>query len=66
MVSKPGEDPDPQEIIGKIAERVAKWQVPDDIIFLDSIPHTATGKISKLELRNLLKDRDYQHPDIEK
>ena len=66
VVSKPGEDPDPQEIIRKIAERVAKWQVPDDIIFLDSIPHTATGKISKLELRNLLKDRGYQHPDIKK
>ncbi len=66
VVSKTREKPKPQEIIEKISERVAKWQVPDDVIFLESIPHTATGKISKLELRNLLKERGYQHPDVEK
>ena len=65
-VSKEGSKPDPKDIIKKISERVAKWQVPDDVIFMDNIPHTATGKISKMELRNILKDLGYQHPDIKK
>jgi fatty-acyl-CoA synthase len=66
VVSKEGSKPDPKDIIKKISERVAKWQVPDDVIFMDNIPHTATGKISKMELRNILKDLGYQHPDIKK
>jgi 3-(methylthio)propionyl---CoA ligase len=35
---------------------VASWQVPDDVLFVESIPLTATGKTSKLELRKILKD----------
>ena len=31
--------------------KVAKWWMPDDVVFVDEIPHTATGKISKLQLR---------------
>lgn len=31
-------------------------QVPDDIVFLDEIPHNATGKVSKLTLRQMFKD----------
>ena len=34
-----------------LADRMAKWWVPDRVEFVDAIPHTATGKISKLELR---------------
>jgi fatty-acyl-CoA synthase len=34
-----------------LAERVAKWWLPDEIAFLDALPHTATGKVSKLTLR---------------
>ena len=44
---------------------VAKWQIPDDIIFVDEIPHTATGKISKMGLRKILENQNYQHPDIQ-
>ncbi|HHI82654.1 MAG TPA: long-chain fatty acid--CoA ligase, partial [Rhizobiales bacterium] len=36
--------------------KIAKWWMPDDVIFIDEIPHTATGKISKLTLREQLKD----------
>ena len=42
--------PNKKEILSFIAKHVAKWQVPDDVIFVDEIPHTATGKISKVEL----------------
>jgi fatty-acyl-CoA synthase len=41
--------------------KVAKWWMPDDVVFVDSIPHTATGKILKTELREQMKD--YRLPD---
>jgi len=36
--------------------KIARWWMPDDVVFVESIPHTATGKISKLQLRQLFKD----------
>jgi acyl-CoA synthetase (AMP-forming)/AMP-acid ligase II len=36
--------------------RIAKWQIPDDVVFVSEIPHTATGKIQKLKLRDQFKD----------
>jgi len=40
------------ELIEYFAGKVAKWWIPDDVAFVDDIPHTATGKISKLALRS--------------
>ena len=40
--------------------KVAKWWLPDDVVFVDEIPHTATGKIQKTELRETF--RDYRLP----
>jgi fatty-acyl-CoA synthase len=31
--------------------KIAKWWMPDDVVFVDEIPHTATGKIQKMTLR---------------
>jgi fatty-acyl-CoA synthase len=36
--------------------RIAKWWLPDDVVFVDELPHTATGKLSKLTLRQQFKD----------
>ena len=36
-----------------LAERVAKWWLPDEVAFVDALPHTATGKVSKLTLREI-------------
>jgi fatty-acyl-CoA synthase len=36
--------------------KVAKWWMPDDVAFVDEIPHTATGKILKTALREKFKD----------
>ncbi len=36
-----------------LAERVAKWWLPDEVTFVDELPHTATGKVSKLKLREI-------------
>jgi len=64
VVKKDGKEPDPAEIISLVAKGFAKWQVPDDVIFMDEIPHTATGKISKLGLRKQLQDMDYKLPEL--
>ena len=63
VVCEKGEMLQPKEITDFMSDYVAKWQIPDDIIFVDEIPHTATGKISKMGIRQILKKQDYQHPD---
>jgi fatty-acyl-CoA synthase len=64
IVPNENREPDKDSIIRHVSEHVAKWQKPDDVIFVDEIPHTATGKISKLELRKLVASIDYKHPDL--
>ncbi len=39
-----------------LSDKVAKWWLPDDVVFVDELPHTATGKIHKLTLRETFKD----------
>jgi fatty-acyl-CoA synthase len=36
--------------------KVAKWSIPDDVVFVDELPHTATGKLNKLKLREQFRD----------
>mgnify|MGYP006178942553 CR=1 FL=1 len=48
------------EVLGFLAGRIATWWMPDAVCFVDEIPHTATGKISKLTLREAF--RDYRLP----
>jgi acyl-CoA synthetase (AMP-forming)/AMP-acid ligase II len=50
---KPG---DKEDILRHLAARLAKWQLPDDVVFVAEIPHTATGKILKTRLREIFKD----------
>ncbi|MGM0571768.1 long-chain fatty acid--CoA ligase [Marinobacter sp.] len=51
VVLKEGADADPEDIKAVYEGQVAKWCIPDEIILVDELPHTATGKLSKLELR---------------
>jgi 3-(methylthio)propionyl---CoA ligase len=51
VVAKPGRDIDKDSVLSFLAERVAKWWLPDDIVTVEQIPHTATGKILKTKLR---------------
>lgn len=44
------------EILGWLEGKVANWWIPDDVVFVDEIPHTATGKIKKVELRKQFAD----------
>ena len=43
-------------VLTYLQDKIAKWWMPDDVAFVDALPHTATGKISKLELRNRFRD----------
>ena len=61
--AKEGEELSKDEILQWYEGKVAKWWIPDDVVFVDSLPHTATGKIQKFELRKIYKD--YQLPDID-
>jgi acyl-CoA synthetase (AMP-forming)/AMP-acid ligase II len=49
-----------EEILGFMQGKIAKWWMPDDVVFVDEIPHTATGKIQKMALRDQF--RDYAFP----
>ena len=40
-------------------KKVAKWQIPDDVVFVDALPHTATGKIQKTTLRARFGDHPW-------
>ena len=60
VVRKQGSAVTREEVLRHLEPRLAKWWLPDDVVFTDEIPHTATGKISKLELRAAF--RDYRFP----
>ena len=55
VVRKPGSDVTAAEITAHLAGQVAKWWLPDEIVFVDELPHTATGKILKTELRDAIQ-----------
>jgi fatty-acyl-CoA synthase len=46
-----GTKPTKAALLKFLSEKLAKWQVPDDVVFVDALPHTATGKLLKTELR---------------
>jgi len=56
VVKKPGAEVTREELLAFYEGRVAKWQVPDDVVFVDAIPLGATGKMLKTKLREMLKD----------
>ncbi|MBI5257491.1 MAG: fatty-acid--CoA ligase [Burkholderiales bacterium] len=56
VVKKPGAELTREELLGFFEGRIAKWQIPDDVVFVSEIPHTATGKMQKLKLREQFKD----------
>jgi len=61
VVKKPGAEVTREELLAFYEGRTAKWQIPDDVVFLDAIPLGATGKMLKTRLREQLVD--YKLPD---
>lgn len=56
VVAREGRSPSREDILEHLAGQVVKWWLPDDVVFLDELPHTATGKVLKLELRKQFRD----------
>jgi len=56
VVLKKDQTASKQDILGFLEGKIAKWWMPDDVTFVPEIPHTATGKILKTELRERFKD----------
>jgi fatty-acyl-CoA synthase len=56
VVRAEGAELEKEDILGWLEGKIAKWWIPDDVVFVDEIPHTATGKTKKIELRKQFKD----------
>ncbi len=61
VVPKAGRTPTRDALLAHLSGRIAKWWLPDDVVLVEDIPHTATGKIQKTALRERL--RDYRLPE---
>jgi acyl-CoA synthetase (AMP-forming)/AMP-acid ligase II len=56
VVREPGAQVSREDLLAWFGGKVARWWIPDDVVFVDELPHTATGKLSKLELRRRFAD----------
>jgi len=56
VVKKPGAEVTREDLLAFYEGRIAKWQTPDDVVFVDAIPLGGTGKMQKSKLREQLKD----------
>lgn len=56
VMKKPGVEVTREELLTHYEGKIAKWQIPDDVVFVDAIPLGATGKMQKMTLRQQLKD----------
>jgi fatty-acyl-CoA synthase len=56
IVPKKGETPTREELLSYMDGKIAKWWLPDDVVLVSEIPHTATGKILKTALRDQFRD----------
>ena len=56
VVKKPGSEVTREELLAFFEGKTAKWQIPDDVVFVDAIPLGGTGKMQKTKVRELLAD----------
>lgn len=54
--AKAGEAPSRESVLAYLDGKIAKWWMPDDVLIVEDLPHTATGKLLKTELRDRYKD----------
>jgi len=56
VIPRDGAAPGKDDILEHLKQKVARWWLPDDVVFVESFPMTATGKVSKARLRERFKD----------
>jgi fatty-acyl-CoA synthase len=64
VILEPGKEVSVETVLAHCATAFAKWQLPDDVLFVDSIPLTSTGKMDKKIVRADLDAQGYQLPDL--
>ena len=58
-VAQPGRSLSKSDVLDFLRNKLHKMALPDDVVFIDELPHTATGKINKLGLRETFKDYSF-------
>lgn len=61
VVTKDGQETNKQALLDFLSDKVAKWWLPDDVIFVTELPHTATGKLLKMKLRETYQNALNHH-----
>jgi fatty-acyl-CoA synthase len=56
VVPKPGRQVEPDSVLALFKGQVASWWIPDAVLVLDELPHSATGKLNKVALRERVGD----------
>ena len=64
VVLEPGKEVSEQLVMDHCEEVFAKWQLPDEVLYIDSIPLTSTGKMDKKVVRADLESQNYKLPDL--
>lgn len=64
VILEPGKEVTAEQVLAHCATAFAKWQLPDDVLFVDAIPLTSTGKMDKKVVRADLDAKGYQLPDL--
>jgi len=59
IMQEAGAELDAATVLAYLEGKIAKWWLPDDVVFVDEIPHTATGKIQKMHLRETFKNFEF-------
>ena len=61
LIVTPRRDRRPQrnDLLAFLGDRFPHWMLPDDVVVLDELPHTATGKIMKTQLRETFRDHPW-------
>ena len=63
VVKRPDADLTHESMLEFFRDKTARWWIPDHVVFVDELPHTATGKLSKKTLRE--QYRDFRFPGVE-
>ena len=66
VIKAPGADVAPAQVLAHCATKFAKWQLPDEVLFVETIPLTSTGKMDKKVVRAALEKQGYRLPDLRK
>jgi fatty-acyl-CoA synthase len=66
VIKAPGADVTPAQVLAHCSTKFAKWQLPDEVLFVETIPLTSTGKMDKKVVRSALEKQGYRLPDLRK